>query len=238
MIVNIIPDRLMKLPQKDHFSLGELAERWRAPMTDIQYFAEHGMLDVQTWLDLPAVELFRLKKTEDGDRVPVSVGLDSYHDYVVVDPTELRKIFRSEGRSPIAKYRPVTSADLIKSLVPSHRVLVAANDLVVSRADRDEFERAHGIVCGANRGVYATSTNMGHAPPTTHVSFAGRPSVMHRIVQHFDERRTQKVLNGSLQKEGEYLYAWAQSNITDSQIPGARTIMNAIRVPYRRNAQQ
>ena len=61
---------------------------------------------------------------------------------------------------------------------------------------------------------------------------------MHRIVQHFDERRTQKVLNGSLQKEGEYLYAWAQSNITDSQIPGARTIMNAIRVPYRRNAQQ
>jgi hypothetical protein len=53
----------MKLPQKDHFLLGELAERWRATIEDIQYYTVHGMLGVETWLSIPGM---RIKHTGNG----------------------------------------------------------------------------------------------------------------------------------------------------------------------------
>ena len=191
------------------------------------------MLDVQTWLDVPAAEFYLYKKTEDGDTVPVTMGLDSYHDYIVVDPRELRKIFRSDGKSLIATYRPVSRADLIKPFVPPEGVFVAANDLVVSRAARDHFERMHGIECVAERPASTTSPSGSPSIPSPLVSFPGRPSIMRRITDHFEERCNNQTLEKSLQREGDYLVAWAENNIPNVQIPTARTIRNTIRAQYR-----
>jgi hypothetical protein len=217
----------MKLPQKDHYSLAELAERWHATMADVQYYAVHGMLDVQTWLDMPAVKLYRLKKTVDGDHVPVNVGLDSYHDYVVVDPRELRKIFRNDGKSPIAKYRPVSKADFIKPFIPTDGVPVAANDLVVSRAERDRFERTHGMELHIDRDAITPDVSLELSE-----SFSGRNSIMWRIVRHFQERCRDKVVHETLQKESNYLATWAEENI-QAQTPKPKSIRNAMRAKYR-----
>jgi hypothetical protein len=198
----------MALPEKDHFLLTETAVRWNAQLHDLYYYAERGLLEVQTWLE---DSVYSLKKPEDGDVVPVLVGLDDYKGYAVVEPEELRKIFRSDSRS-----------------------LISAHDLVVSRTERDRFESTYEINCCCERAARAAKCDPGKPP----MSFVGRPSVMHRILTHFKERCDQEEIKSSLQKESDYLAAWAAEHITDSQPPQSKAIMNAIRADYRINSQR
>ncbi len=208
MIVNKLLDRpAVSLPPKNHFSLYELAERWHAPIADVQYYAVHGMLEVQVWLSLPGV---RIKHSGSS----TVARLDDYEGYIVVEVKDLRRIFRSDGTH--------------------NRIL--PEDLVVSREERDRFESTHGIKChfelDANTVKPATHT------VTPVVSFPGRPSVMRRITAHFEERCEKRMLERSLQKEGDYLVTWADEHIADVQIPTARSIRNAIRTQYREYSVQ
>ena len=188
----------MKLPEKDHYSLNELAERWRTAMADVHYYAVHGMLEVETWRRVPAVRIKRYANS--------ALAAD-FEGYAAVEPAELRRIFRGEETD----------------------IRVTEDDLVVSREERDRFERAHKIEC-----IQQTAGNGGGAEPTAApVSFPGRPSVMRRITTHFDQRRRDKALEKSLQREGDYLAAWAALHISESQLPTARTIRNAIRAQYK-----
>lgn len=203
-IVNGMMDNLMKLPEKEHFSLEELAERWHATVADVQYYAVRSMLEVETWVRVPAVRIKRYAN---------NALASDFEGYAAVDPAELRRIFRGE------------ETDL----------RIAAEDLVVSREERDRFERDHDIVNDAERTPISAEKYQDSALP---VSFPGRPSVMRRIVAHFEERSAGKMLERSLQKESECLVAWAEKHIPDVQIPTSRTIRNAIRTRYREYAPQ
>lgn len=194
----------MKLPEKEHFFLNELAERWLATMADIQYYAVRGMLKVETWVRVPAVRIKRYAN---------SALATDFEDYVPVDPAELRRVFRGE------------ETDL--RIVPE--------DLVVSREERARFERAHDITIHPKPAPISAESDQASALT---VSFPGRPSVMRRITDHFEARRQEKTLEKSLQREGDYLVAWAEKHISDVQIPTARTIRNAIRTRYREYAPQ
>jgi hypothetical protein len=186
---------------------------------------------------LPVGELFRLTETIEGKIVPVDVGFDRYHDYAIVEPEDVRLIFRASNKTPIHKFRPLSKADIIRPIHPSEHALLAANDLVVSGAERDRFEQTHNI--GFTTDHCANGPNLdgfcGAMPPT---SFAGRPSIMRKITDHFVERCKANVLEPSLQKEGDYLFSWAQLHIKSSQIPTTQTIRTAIRVRYREHASK
>ena len=179
MIVQLSPENAMKLPQKNHFSLGEVAERWNAPIADIQYYAIHGMLEVQTWLDagLPVVRMRHQDRAANNNALAIS-SLDDCVGYVVVEACELRRIFRSDRIN--------------------HRISPEA--LVISREERDRFETTYRIECVAKHADIEPK-RMSAVPP---ISFPGRPSVMRRIVVHFEERCEKKILERSLERESNY----------------------------------
>jgi hypothetical protein len=202
----------MKLPQKEYFYLHELAEHWHTTMADMQYYSVHGMLEVETWLSMPGVRIKQFGDRPTNNALATS-RLDDFEGYVVVEPDELRRIFRQDGTQP--------------------RIL--QEWLVISREERARFENAYEIECCCDRSANTANPGM-HATPA--VSFPGRPSVMRRITAQFEERCKQQALESSLQKEGDYLVAWAEKHIPDVQIPTAHTVRNAIRARYREHAHR
>jgi hypothetical protein len=207
LVDKILDTPPLSLPPKDHFSLGELAERWQAPMADIQYYALHGLLEVEAWLCIPGVRIKHIEQTSNN----ASAYLADFEGYVVVSVKELRKVFRKDG----------------------NHSSILLDDLVISREERERFERTHRLECNCNRPNKSEPTENLQSATVPSMSFPGRPSVMRRILVHFEDRRAKKILQGSLQKEGDYLVGWAQKHIADVQIPTARTIRNAIRSQYR-----
>jgi len=197
------------------------------PFGDLQYYAEHGMLEIRTWLDLSVGELFRLTETIEGKTVPLGVGFDKYHDYAILEPVEVRKIFRASSKTAVHNFRPLSNADIIRPIHHSEQALLAANDLVVSSAERDRFEEVHGIDSSSERPQAPLS-----ASPEQALSFSGRAGTMWRIVWHFQDRCRERTVYESLNKESEYLASWASTNIK-AQSPKAKSIRNAIRAKYR-----
>lgn len=213
----------MPLPEKDYYSLEETALRWKISLKDLQYYAAHSNFEVLAWLDAGVVNIYRLKRTEDGDTVPVFSGLKPYRGYAVIPADNLRQIFRSDA-APLRRFiDPATREHLeMHESHPSHEV--TSDDIVISRMERDRFEQFYALLCGD----FTKPENY-----TRPVSFAGRPSSMHQVKQHFLERCREGKLLPSLQQEADYLSHWAEQNITECQPPKAKAIMNALRSSYR-----
>ena len=213
----------MALPEKNYYYLQDISSRWSIPLQDIRYYAEHSLLEIQTWLPETIVRLYRNKRTEDGDIAAVPVGVSSYKGYAVIEPDELRKIFRNSPR-PVEKFRSTANNDTLKILDTSKKFMVFAEDLVICKCERDRFEKEHDIVTRLGRH---SSKNCPEP------SFAGRPTLMARVLKEFERRCEQNCIEPSLLREGKVLAAWAAENIDAEQTPKQRTIMNAIRPKYR-----
>jgi hypothetical protein len=209
----------MPKPERDYFPLHELGERWQMTFEEMRYYGEHGTLQMLTWLGDVTVKVYRLKKTEDGDMVPVANGIRDHREYAIVEPYELRKIFR-ENASETSKFVDLHTSELLKLHLCRYKVSV--DDLMISKAERDRFEREHEIL------PHTMPVN-GHGP-----SFAGRPSVMHLIIGHFEERLANGVVAESTQRESIYLNTWAKKNLNGVQVPTPKTIANAIRAQHRK----
>jgi hypothetical protein len=63
-------------------------------------------------------------------------------------------------------------------------------------------------------------------------SFAGRPSVMRRIVAEMERRAAVGALESTLRAEAGVLADWAKTNIPDAQIPKRGSLENAVRPRY------
>jgi hypothetical protein len=211
----------MALPEKNYHYLQELIDRWSVAGTDLRYFAEQGLLEIQTWLDETMVKIFCNKRTEDGDVAPIQIGIGTYKGYAIVEPDELRKIFSSSPQ-PVTFFRNPHSGEAIKIHHNHQKPIIGIEDLAVSRKERDRFEREHGIV-----PIHPKFS----AIPVQ--SFGGRPSVMNLIMREFVHRCEKKTVEASLQKEADALEIWAAENITGAQSPKSKAIMNAIRANYR-----
>lgn len=215
----------MALPEKNYYYLQELICRWSVAGTDLRYFAEQGLLEVQTWLDETMVKVFCTKRTEDGDVAPIQTGVGTYKGYAIVEPDELRKIFSSSPQ-PVTFFRNPHNNESIKIHHNHKKPVIGVEDLVVSRIERDKFESQHGI-----------EPSLPSIPTVPIQSFGGRPSVMHLIVREFTRRCEKKTVESSLQKEADFLELWAAENITGAQSPKSKAIMNAIRASYREHRQ-
>ena len=146
-------------------------------------------------------------------------GLRSHQGYAIVETYELRKIFK-DTVAETAKFIDLKTAELLK--LHRCRTRIGIDDLMISRAERDRFEREHEIL------PHIVPVN-GHAP-----SFAGRPSIMHQIIGHFEERLAAGVVAESTQRESIYLSTWARRNLPGVQVPQPKSIANAIRAQHRK----
>jgi len=215
----------MPLPEKEYYSFQEIASRWQTSLEDIQYYAVHGQLEVMTWVDIGVINIYRLKKTEDGECVSVLTGLSSYKDYALVASKELRQIFRS-GSHILRSFLTLKDHSLIEIHNGYAGYEVTNHDLVIHRRERDRFEHIHAL------------SNLLHNEQkqrTPVKSYPGRPSSMYQVQKHFLERCHQKAVLPSLQQEATYLSHWALDNIKDFHPPKAKSIMNAIRDYYRQH---
>lgn len=215
----------MALPEKNYYSLQEISMRWGISLQDIRYYAEHGFLDIQTWLPETVVRLYRDKRTEDGDIAPVPVGVSSYKGYAVIEPDDLRKIFRN-GSRPVSKFINPKNNDSLRILDERRKFIVTPEDLVICKCERNWFEENYGLKISTEQIPVAASKMP---------SFSGRPSVMHRVSVEFDRRCACNEVKTSLRQEAMYLEAWAKENIGDSQTPTAKTIMNVLRPQYQKH---
>ena len=212
----------MLMPEKEYYSLEEMATRWHMSLSDIQYYAMHGQFEVMAWLDISVVNVYRLKKTEDGDSIPVASGLAPYKNYAVLASDELRQVFRI-GAHRMRKFLDPVNHQPIEIHDSNKGYDVTADDLVISRLERDRCEQTYPH----------TSCSTNNNTSTKPISFVGRPSAMHQVRQHFLERGEQGMLLPSLQQEADYLCEWGMRNIKDGQPPKAKTIMNVLRDDYR-----
>lgn len=211
----------MTLPEKNYYYLQELIERWGIPGIDLRYYAEQGELEIQTWLDETMVIISRKVTMADGTVASAQAGIGTYKGYAVVETDELRKIFSSSPQ-PIVLFRIPNTDEAIKIHRNHKKPMIGTEDLVVAKTVRDAFEKQHGIVA---RQASTVCTAMS--------SFSGRPSTMHVVLKEFYRRCNTAAVASSLQKEAQYLAAWAAENIEDAQTPKAKTIMNVLRPEYR-----
>lgn len=214
----------MALPEKDYYYLQELAARWAVSGTDMRYYAEHGFLKVQTWLEETMVYVLRATRLQNGGSALTQIGVTTYKGYVVVEPEELRKIF-SLNPQPVSLFKNPHGGDILNVHRNHKKPIVGIEDLVISKDCRDEFEKKHDISVSCREAAVPTP------------SFGGRPSVMHMILKEFSRRCAAGGIEASLQKEASYLAAWAAEKIDHAQTPTAKTIMNVLRADYRTHRQ-
>jgi hypothetical protein len=213
------------LPEKEYFTLEELAKRWGTDLGSLQHYAEHNLLEVQAWLGSSAAKVYQTQETRHGDRVPVQVGLTDYKDYALLEPDEVRQVFR-HGKRAIGKFLALDRSLLYKPL-DAAKCQVEVSDLVVSKKERDRFEKRYALNLAMSKPKEATESQGRHVG-----SFSGRPSVMFRIEEEMRRRAASGTMESSLKREAEQLHSWAALTIKDHQVPQPGSIANALRRSY------
>ena len=128
----------MPLPQKRWFRMADVAGRWSVKPTDLEDYALDEMLQLSVFVvDLPAEA-----GTWEGSQSVL-------HDLPILNGPQpllrstLLEVFR-DGQAEVRAFRPQQPSTYlhIRSDVPS--MIVRRDDLIVTREERDRFEREHG----------------------------------------------------------------------------------------------
>ncbi|MDE1901040.1 MAG: hypothetical protein KGI37_05265 [Alphaproteobacteria bacterium] len=212
----------MPWTKKDHYSFDEIANRWRLSIQDLGYFVERGLLGVHTWLSDAVVAVYVPKKTADGETVPVQVDMDSLTGYYVVEPVELRKVFRTEQPVEVRRFLSLDQQKMYATPYNAKGCLLTVGTLEISITERDRFEAEHNL---KQRILPANKT--GFTSPS-----AGRPSVMTGIIEQYRQRLARGEIESSLAAEARFLRAWAQKEMKDVRTPAYQTIVNNLRPHY------
>ncbi|MGD9506975.1 MAG: hypothetical protein AB7I59_04615 [Geminicoccaceae bacterium] len=140
----------MPLPQKRWFRIADIATRWAIPLSDIEDYALDELLELAVFVvDVPA---------EAGSWEPGPLGnLPLLQDQPILNGPQplprasLLEIFRG-GEAEVGAFR--TSPHTFLHVAPGVPALVVRrDDLIVTREERDRFERQHGSAAGPTDGV-------------------------------------------------------------------------------------
>lgn len=131
----------MPLPERQYFSLCNLASRWGVKKDDIKYYVEHGELLACCWLDMREVMRYLPQK----ERCSITCEYVNYEGYVGLKPCDCRKIFRC-GKYKIVNFIDLEQEGFEIALTPHSRdALIHLKEIVVSKAERSRFEKQHGL---------------------------------------------------------------------------------------------
>ena len=216
----------MPLPEKGYYSLQEIAERWGIPLKDVCDHAVEEAFIVHAWIGKVHVEIGYYEEVAKDDAFWIPAERKWFNGYAIVRPLDLREVFR-QGQCSVHLYQwnGAAGEELLK-IITEKDYIIEPRDLMVSRAERDRMEVLHDLCLDKRDPPKPAISRQA-------ISFAGRPSVMHQLLNHMEQRAKNGAVCCNLTKESEYLYAWAQENIRDMQIPTPKAIANGVRKHYR-----
>jgi hypothetical protein len=134
----------MPLPEKEYFALKEIERRWGTERTDTIYYAENGLLEIAMRVVGIIIETGLIEPEPDGSCYKVPEEYSRYSGLLTLCSCDLALLLR-RGSATIHCFDPGDQryGDILS---PEGGIEVRACDLVVTRAERDRFEQAHGIV--------------------------------------------------------------------------------------------
>ncbi len=157
----------MPLPEKEYFALEEIEERWGIRRLDTIYYAENGLLEIAMRVVGITIETGIIEPEPDGRWFRLIEDQSHYSGLLTLRDFDLAMLLR-RGAMAIHSFEAGENryGDI---LGPEGGIEVRACDLVVTRAERDRFEQAHGIV----DYVASNGSGMIPAPPPVDCSDDG-----------------------------------------------------------------
>lgn len=146
----------MPLPQKRWFRLAEVAKRWLIAVSDLEDYALDEMLELAVFVvDLPA-EMGSWEGSRLGEG-PLLQDLPLLNGPQALPRVSLLGIFR-DGQVEVRSFQTEQANTYlhIRSDVPA--MIVRRDDLIVTREERDRFEREHGAASAPGMPPMATET--------------------------------------------------------------------------------
>ena len=137
----------MPLPRKEYFPVHEVADRWKVKESDIEYYAVNRQLFLSVHLNREFVEQGRFFRNQCGTYYRVPYGRNIYTGLKTVMSEDVYKIFKNTG-SDLSGFRPSKGfeyARIMDKNGETGQIFVKPNEIVISRAERDRFEKIHGI---------------------------------------------------------------------------------------------
>lgn len=133
----------MPLPEKEYFTLEEVEERWSMERRDTIYYAENGLLKVAIRVFDLVIETGVIEKEPDGRWIRVLEDYTRYSGLLVLLSCDLATLFW-HGSTIIDSFHVGEGryGDIVK---PKGGLEVHIYGLVVTRAERDRFEREHEL---------------------------------------------------------------------------------------------
>ena len=225
----------MPLPEKKHFTLGEIAKRWNTPYKDLAYYIEDGTMEAQTWLDGVRVEIFFYEETSDGESFSCPCGYKYHKGYAIISASDCRKIFKHKNGIGLSDFKALKDDMYMRLAENQEDVVITAADLRITKEERDRLEKEHKLqdsyVCEESVPFKPFPKKI--ATKTSPASFPGRPSIMSAIKIEFKRRAVKHHALDTLHKECAYLASWANKKFQGVQVPKQCSIENALRTEYR-----
>lgn len=141
----------MPLPQKSWFRIADVAKRWSMPLSDIEDYALDEMLQLSVFVvGVPAEagswEIGGGGKTAALQDLPVLSGPQP------LLRGSLLEIFR-DGLAEVRAFRSMPPTTYLHIASGASPVIVRRDDLIVTREERDRFERDHGTASTVSEPV-------------------------------------------------------------------------------------
>ena len=135
------------LPQKNWFKIHEIAARWSVPLSDIEAYALDEMLQLCVYVARLPAESGILEASSEG-RFPVTEDLPILNGPQPLRQESLLTIFR-DGQAHVRAFRTANSYTYLHVAERAQPVVVRLDDLIMTRQERDRFEREHGFLSTA-----------------------------------------------------------------------------------------
>ena len=201
----------MVLPDREYYSLQELADRWNLPVADIQHFAETGKLEVSVRLSGVHAEAGNYERTAEGNfTLPRFRKLLNGH--YPLRPKDLYEVFRR----PEIKLVHLETPEDDEYFDLDDPIVITRDDVAVMPAEIERFELAHGI--GAEEPF--------------RTGLPGRPSAKHLILQEFERRAHRGECLPTVIAEAKAIWSWYEANNPHGISVTEKTIENNIRFLY------
>jgi len=133
----------VQLPEKRWFRIQEIAQRWSIPLNDLEDYALDEMLQLSVFvIDLPVEAGSWEHCNDDAFRIPEGRILLNGPQPLL--RRNLAEIFRA-GRAQVCAFRTANPETYVEVIERIGSLTVRREDLVITREERDRFERAHGF---------------------------------------------------------------------------------------------
>jgi hypothetical protein len=157
----------MPLPQKHWFRIADVTKRWAMPLSDIEDYALDEMLQLAVFVvDIPAET--GSWETGGGGDARLLQDLPILNGPQPLLRSSLLEIFR-EGQAEVRAFRTTRPSNYLHVRAGAPAVIVRRDDLIVTREERDRFERDHAVATGTNEPA---TTDVWHSDDFTRVRVA------------------------------------------------------------------